>query len=121
MKPQNILIDENDNVVICDWGLSRFMQTNDNACFTNLVQTLWYRSPELLLGQPNYNIHIDIWSFGIIMGELYNGSVMFQGDCERDQLYKFFKCLVHHHPTSWPGVDQLEEYCTSFPHGKNNL
>ena len=39
--------------------------------YTNEIGTLWYRSPELLLGSQEYSTTIDIWSLGCVMAELY--------------------------------------------------
>ena len=34
--------------------------------YTNKVITLWYRPPELLLGEERYGPGIDIWSVGYV-------------------------------------------------------
>ncbi len=34
------------------------------------VVTLWYRSPEILLGAKNYACPVDIWSIGCIFAEM---------------------------------------------------
>lgn len=34
------------------------------------VTTRWYRAPEVILLEKNYNAAIDIWSVGCIFGEL---------------------------------------------------
>jgi serine/threonine protein kinase len=34
------------------------------------VQTRWYRSPEVILLEPNYDSKIDVWSFGCTFAEL---------------------------------------------------
>lgn len=34
------------------------------------VQTRWYRSPEVILLQPDYNQLVDVWSVGCLVGEL---------------------------------------------------
>lgn len=34
------------------------------------IQTRWYRSPEIVLTEKTYNESIDIWSAGLILGEL---------------------------------------------------
>lgn len=39
------------------------------AHYTNRVVTLWYRSPELLLGATIYGPAIDMWSFGCLYAE----------------------------------------------------
>ena len=40
--------------------------------------TLWYRPPELLLGEERYGPSIDVWSCGCILGELFLKRPMFQ-------------------------------------------
>ena len=37
--------------------------------YTNKVITLWYRPPELLLGEERYGPGIDIWSVGLVVRE----------------------------------------------------
>lgn len=44
--------------------------------------TLWYRSPELLLGTKKYDSKIDIWSLGCIFAEMILGTTPFKGDTE---------------------------------------
>jgi serine/threonine protein kinase len=46
------------------------------------VVTLWYRAPELLLGDRHYNEKIDIWSIGCIFYELISCEILFKGDKE---------------------------------------
>ena len=40
--------------------------------------TLWYRSPEVLLGDPGFNFPMDMWSVGCIMFELVRRVVLFR-------------------------------------------
>ena len=37
---------------------------------TDYVATRWYRPPELLLKRKEYNSAMDMWSIGMILGEL---------------------------------------------------
>jgi serine/threonine protein kinase len=37
------------------------------------VITLWYRPPELLLGDTRYTSAVDVWSIGCIMAEMSTG------------------------------------------------
>ena len=57
IKGANILLNNKGEVKIADFGLARIFNTNSGfrANYTNRVVTLWYRSPELLLG--NNNLH----------------------------------------------------------------
>lgn len=113
---KNILINKDMHVVVGDWGLSRFMETHDVVCFTSEVQTLWYRCPELLLGQRAYNIAIDMWSIGVMMYELNSGNPLFMGDSCIGQLMAIFHELGTPNETIWPGVSSLPDYKSeSFP------
>lgn len=69
LKPQNILIDGEGNVKLADFGLARSF-TVPLPSLTHEVVTLWYRPPEILLGQKVYTPGIDIWSVGCIFGRL---------------------------------------------------
>ena len=54
--------------------------------YTNRVVTLWYRPPELLLGERNYGTAIDQWGAGCIMAEMWTRSPIMQGTTEQNQL-----------------------------------
>lgn len=69
LKPQNLLIDSNGNLKIADFGLARSF-TVPLPSLTHEVVTLWYRPPEILLGQKIYTPSIDVWSIGCIFGKL---------------------------------------------------
>ncbi|TKS87546.1 Cyclin-dependent kinase 13 [Collichthys lucidus] len=59
---------------------------NNNRPYTNKVITLWYRPPELLLGEERYTPAIDVWSCGCILGELFTKKPIFQANQELAQL-----------------------------------
>ena len=106
LKPQNILITKKGEVQIADFGLSR-MILNHKRTFSKEIETLWYRSPELLLGQKHYDSGVDIWSLGCIMYELAEGKVLFKGDCEISQLFKIFEFMGTPKEKDWPNVISL--------------
>jgi len=89
IKPANILLDQNDNLVLADWSLARFEYSKNQLGRTPDVQTLWYRSPEVLLDLANYNYKIDIWSVGIVMLDMLYNRYIFQGsETVTDQLIR---------------------------------
>lgn len=59
--------------------------------YSKEVVTLWYRAPELLLGNTSYSTPIDIWSIGCIFAELASKRPLFPGDSEIQQLHKIFR------------------------------
>jgi serine/threonine-protein kinase BUR1 len=46
--------------------------------YTNRVVTLWYRPPELLLGERYYGPPVDMWGAGCIMAEMWTRSPIMQ-------------------------------------------
>ncbi len=46
------------------------------------ISTLYYKAPEILLGDKNYKFYVDIWAVGIIFYELVEHKIMFEGDSE---------------------------------------
>ena len=63
--------------------------------------TLWYRSPEVLLG-TTYATPVDIWSCGCIFAELFNRKALFPGQNETDQLSRIFGTLGTPSEEEWP-------------------
>ena len=68
VKPENILIAEDQTVRLCDFGFARSTDVDldadaDMAGFSNYVATRWYRSPELLVS-AEYGPGVDVWAIG---------------------------------------------------------
>ena len=97
VKPENLLIDENMQLKLCDFGFARKITLNEKnnniEAMTDYVATRWYRSPELLLSNGIYGPEVDYWAIGCIMGELADGNPMFPGENEVDQLECIIKIL----------------------------
>jgi serine/threonine protein kinase len=83
------LLSQNNVLKIGDFGLAREFGDPLKA-YTPVVVTLWYRSPELLLGCKKYSTAVDVWSIGCIFGEFLHLKPIFQGSSEIDQLNKIF-------------------------------
>ena len=63
----------------------------DRGCST-IIQTRFYRSPEVLLGIP-YNLAIDMWSLGCILVEMHTRKPLFSGKDQVDQVCKIVEVL----------------------------
>lgn len=88
LKPQNLLLSSQGHLKIADFGLAK---TYDSEMkLTSVVVTLWYRAPEVLLGQ-GYNSAVDIWSAACIIFEMYNRKPLFPGTSEVNQLDRIFE------------------------------
>lgn len=90
LKPQNILINSQNIVQVADFGLGRIVHDKDRT-YSKEIETLWYRSPELMLGMVRYDVGaVDAWSLGCILYELAEGRVLFKGNSEFCQIMKIF-------------------------------
>ena len=57
LKPQNLLVDKGGNLKIADFGLARAFGIPIKT-LTHEIETLWYRAPEVLLGQKQYSLSL---------------------------------------------------------------
>lgn len=113
MKAANILITKNGVLKLADFGLARafsISKTSQPNRYTNRVVTLWYRPPELLLGERNYGPPVDMWGAGCIMAEMWTRSPIMQGSTEQHQLTLISQLCGSISPETWPGVEKLEFY-----------
>jgi cyclin-dependent kinase len=90
LKPQNLLIDREGNLKLADFGLARAFGVPLRT-YTHEVVTLWYRSPEILLGGRQYSTGVDMWSVGCIFAEMCTRRPLFPGDSEIDEIFKIFR------------------------------
>ncbi|KAK0081329.1 hypothetical protein PV325_001773 [Microctonus aethiopoides] len=112
MKAANVLITKNGILKLADFGLARAYSVtkiggNSNR-YTNRVVTLWYRPPELLLGDRNYGPPVDLWGAGCIMAEMWTRSPIMQGNTEQQQLTLISQLCGSITTEVWPGVEKLE-------------
>jgi serine/threonine protein kinase len=91
VKGSNLLIDDEGQLKIADFGLASFYDPQHRKAMTSRVVTLWYRPPELLLGAVYYDVGVDLWSAGCILAELLSGKPIMPGRTEVEQLHKIFK------------------------------
>lgn len=74
VKPSNILLDENFNAQISDFGLTRLLAKLDKHVINNRFQSaLGYVAPELACQSVRVNEKCDIYGFGVLILELVTG------------------------------------------------
>ena len=73
LKSGNILLDENYNCFICDFGMSKYNKKNNsynNLYKTNSQSTPYWMAPEFIC-EGLFNEKSDIYSFGILIWEIF--------------------------------------------------
>lgn len=106
LKTSNLLLNNRGELKLADFGMARYT-ANPRPRLTQLVVTLWYRAPELLLGAEEYGFEIDVWSIGCIFSELLTREPLFQGKNEVGQLSAILTLLGNPTPESWPQFKSL--------------
>ena len=90
LKPQNIFLTRDVTVKLGDFGLGRAVGIPVRT-FTHEVVTLWYRPPDVLMGNKKYTTAIDVWGCGCILVEMITGRPLFPGANEADELLRIFR------------------------------
>ena len=77
IKLDNILIDLNNNIKLCDFGVGKCI-TNNNEILSEQCGTPAYIAPEVVSGDGYSGFPVDIWSSGIVLYSLLMGSIPFK-------------------------------------------
>ncbi|GER49609.1 cyclin dependent kinase C [Striga asiatica] len=93
IKGSNLLIDNEGNLKLADFGLARSFSNDVNANLTN-----------------RYGPAVDMWSVGCIFAELLYGKPILPGKNEPEQLNKIFELCGSPDEVTWPGVSKIPWY-----------
>jgi len=117
LKPQNLLINIEGELKLADFGLARGFGIPVKK-YTHEVVTLWYRPPDVLMGNNRYSTEVDMWGVGCIFAEMSTGQPLFCGSSNQSQLFKIFKIMGTPAKTQWPGIVNFSEYKENYPRYK---
>src|SRR6202451_2700538 len=89
LKPQNILLDKNDQVYIADFGLAKSYAAGAVGMTQTgaFLGTPRYMSPEQVEGKPTDG-RSDLYAFGLILYEMVAGDVPFTGESTLKVMYQ---------------------------------
>ncbi|RMD40210.1 hypothetical protein DV735_g4929, partial [Chaetothyriales sp. CBS 134920] len=117
LKPANIMVTSGGHVRIGDLGLARLFYKPLQSLWSGdkVVVTIWYRSPDLLLGAKHYTPAIDMWAVGCIFAELLSLRPIFKGEetkmdskktvpFQRNQMGKIVEILGMPRRENWKGL-----------------
>ncbi|XP_048466338.1 NUAK family SNF1-like kinase 1 isoform X1 [Rhincodon typus] len=96
LKLENILLDENYNIKIADFGLSNLYQ-KDKFLQTFCGSPL-YASPEIVNGHPYHGPEVDSWALGVLLYALVYGTMPFDG-CDHRNLVRQISSGNYQEPT----------------------
>ena len=78
IKLDNILLDLDNNIKICDFGVSR--KINKDDVMFEQCGTPAYIAPEILINKGYQGFGVDIWSAGVVLYAMLSGTVPFKGN-----------------------------------------
>uniref|UniRef100_A0A915PST7 cyclin-dependent kinase n=1 Tax=Setaria digitata TaxID=48799 RepID=A0A915PST7_9BILA len=114
LKPQNLLLNDNGELKLADFGLAR-AKSVPSRTYSHEVVTLWYRPPDVLLGSTDYSTSLDLWGVGCIFAEMCTGVALFPGTKDvNDQLDRIFSIRGIPDAKKWPEVLKLPHYSPGF-------
>lgn len=80
LKPQNVMLRENDDVVLIDFGLSKDLYSTHRSTHTGMLRgSPYFMSPEQAQGLP-VDGRSDLYSLGVMLYEMLTGRKPFRGN-----------------------------------------
>lgn len=79
VKPQNIMLLQNGNIKVADFGIARFSRNETRTMTESAIGSVHYISPEQARGEIT-DEKADIYSVGVVLYEMLTGQLPFQSD-----------------------------------------
>jgi ActR/RegA family two-component response regulator len=111
LKPPNVMLRENDEIVLIDFGLARLMCADSTTTHTGILRgSPYYMSPEQAQG-ATLDARSDLYSLGIVLHEMLSGRKPFTGATAIEVLQEHVSApvppLPPEHAALQPLVDRL--------------
>jgi len=80
LKPANVLFDDRGNAYLSDFGIVKLLSAHTLTADQALIGTPTYMSPEQAQGDKQLDGRSDIYSLGVVIFELLNGTAPYPAD-----------------------------------------
>jgi serine/threonine protein kinase len=110
LKPSNIMITQDLQIKVGDFGLARYLGQPPQRCFTTEVGTMYYVAPEMFFGSTVYNASVDVWSLGCILAEMLTKVVIFHDPTSPSPIFAIFDVMGNPKSEEWEEVKTLPHF-----------
>jgi serine/threonine-protein kinase len=110
LKPSNILLDENKNAYLTDFGIAKMLGSTSQVTGSGVVGTPSYMSPEQCQGK-SLTPASDIYALGAILFEILTGTAPYEADTPLSVMYMHVRDAIpsalQRNPSLPPGIDRI--------------
>mmetsp|Transcript_28029 Transcript_28029/g.53356 ORF Transcript_28029/g.53356 Transcript_28029/m.53356 type:complete len:768 (-) Transcript_28029:199-2502(-) len=99
LKPENMLVKRDGNLVIADFGMSVILKGDERA--HSICGTAEYMCPEMVTHQ-GYRFMGELWAYGVFLYELLTGTTPFEKDSESADSAQVLKKIRNHSYIQFP-------------------
>ena len=120
LKPGNIIIDENYNTYLIDYGISKIMANKKNV-MTSTKGTLNYLAPEsfevknITENEEVISIvspKVDVWAFGCLISYIFSGEIPWENELNDNNDIDYYKKLITQKEFPIPSsISHLNKIC----------
>jgi serine/threonine-protein kinase len=86
IKSENIMVNKKNQIKVMDFGLAKIKGAARLTKTSSTAGIVAYMSPEQIQGNE-VDTRSDIWSFGIVLYEMFTGHLPFKGEYESSMMY----------------------------------